>query len=340
MNSFVNNKHKSSNKDSAIITRTPLRITLAGGGTDVLWYSKLKGGAWISATINRYVNVKVINYVNPLSLLIHDNGNDLHYKNLDELDNPIIKECLKMAQIDGGLEITTQSDVPPKSGLGGSGAFEVGLLNALHVYKNKPVSPLVLAKQAADIEIENLKKPVGPQDQYITALGGIKYFEIDKNGKVSFENLNLSESSLKELQSNLLFFQTDIYHDTEKILGDQKEKAKDSNQQVIEALDQIKELGQQAKKYLLSDQIDTYGKTLHEHWLIKKKLSDKVTSSQIDSWYDLGIENGALGGKILGAGGGGWLVFYVNRNHQQFIEKLSQNGLTYQQVSFEFIGTR
>lgn len=338
MKAFVNNTV--SRERAAIITQTPMRITLGGGGTDVLWYSKLKGGAWISATINRYVNVKVTNSLKSPYLLISDNGNETYYKNLDELSNPIIKECLKMVKIKGGLEISTQSDVPAKSGLGGSGAFEVGLLNALHVYKNNPVTPLILASQAAKIEIQKLKRPIGPQDQYITALGGINYFEINRKGKITFEPLHLSDQSLKELQSNLIFFQTDIYHETEKILSDQKSKVKNSDQQVIKTLDQIKEIGQLAKKYLLSSRIDDFGQTLHQHWLVKRKLSDQVTNAKIDKWYELGIKNGALGGKIIGAGGGGWLVFYVNKNQKQFIEKMSQKGLIYQQVNFDFMGTR
>lgn len=318
-----------------------MRITLAGGGTDVLWYSKLRGGAWISATINRFIRIKVTNLLKSPLLKVSDHDGEKYFHNLHELSDPIIRECLKTAQITGGLEIDIQSDVPAKSGLGGSGAFEVGLLNALHTFKNNPVSPLTLAEQAAEIEIGKLKKPVGPQDQYITALGGINYFEIDKKGEVTFEPLHLSDDSLKKLQNNLLYFQTDIYHETAQILGDQKAKAADnSKSRVIESLDKIKELGQQAKEFLLTGRIDDYGVTLHKHWLIKKKLSSKVTNPQIDKWYERGIANGALGGKILGAGGGGWLVFYVDRNQQQFIDKMSQIGLHYQQVSFDFMGTR
>lgn len=325
---------------NSVITKTPMRITLGGGGTDVYWYSKLRGGAWISATIDRYVYVKITNTLKPKHLQIYDNGDYTSYQNLNELNNPIIKECLKTVQLGSGLEISVQSEVPAKSGLGGSGAFEVGLLNALHIYKNSPVTPLVLAKEATAIEIEKLKMPVGPQDQYIAALGGIKFFEIDKKGKIIIEQLNLSDKSLAELQNNLLFFQTGIYHDSKQVLGDQKAKAgSNSDHQVIKSLDQIKELGQLVKKYLLLGKIDDFGQTLHKHWLIKKRLSNKVSSPEIDEWYETGIRNGALGGKIMGAGGGGWFVFYVNKNHQQFIEKMSQTGLAFQEVNFDFQGT-
>lgn len=324
-----------------IITQTPMRITLGGGGTDVYWYSKLRGGAWISAAIDKYVYVKITNSLNKNSLHIFDNDNETHYKNRNKLNNPIIKECLKIAKIDGGLEINTKSDVSPKSGLGGSGAFEVGLLNAFHIYKNDPVSPLDLAEEATIIETQKLKKPVGPQDQYITALGGINYFEIDKKGNIKVEPLHLSDKAISILQNNLLFFQTGIYHDTATVLGDQKTKVtKTNNHQVIKNLDQIKELGQLVKKYLLTDRIDDFGQTLHQHWLIKKNLSDQVTNPEIDEWYKTGIKNGALGGKIMGAGGGGWFMFYVNKNQEAFIEKMSQSGLTHQKVNFDFKGTQ
>lgn len=326
---------------TAIVTQTPMRITLGGGGTDVIWYSKLKGGAWISAAIDKYVYVRITNSLKSHSLHIFDNETEAFFENRKELDNPIIKECLKLVQIDGGLEISTQSDVSPKSGLGGSGAFEVGLLNALHIYKNNPKTPLDLAKEAAKIEIQNLKKPVGVQDQYITALGGINYFEIDKKGNVRVEPLHLSEKAISTLQNNLLFFQTGIFHDTAAVLGDQKSRIRHiENNQITKSLDQIKKLGQLVKKYLLSDRIDDFGKTLHEHWLIKKRLSKQVSNSKIDEWYEQGIKNGALGGKIMGSGGGGWFMFYVNKNHQQFIEKMSQIGLTHQKVSFNFTGTQ
>lgn len=334
MRGFVNNK-------SAVITKTPMRITLGGGGTDVYWYSKLRGGAWISAAIDRYIKVKVTNSVNSHSLLICDDGNSTYFENTLQLNNPIIQECLRALQIDGGIEINIHSDVPAKSGLGGSGAFEVGLLNALHIFKNSPVSPLVLAKEATKIEILKLKKPVGPQDQYITALGGINYFEINKNGKIKFEPLHLSDESLYKLNENLLFFQTGIYHETEQVLGDQKSKVDSSpDNHIIKSLDQIKELGQSVRKFLLEGKIDKFGESLHEHWIIKKRLSDKVSNPIIDEWYKLGIKNGALGGKIMGSGGGGWFVFYVNKNKNRFIEKMTKKGLNYQEINFDFMGTR
>lgn len=326
--------------NTAIVTQTPMRITLGGGGTDVIWYSKLKGGSWISAAIDKYVYVRITNSLNKNSLHIFDKDNEAHFENLKELDNPIIKECLKMVKIDGGLEISTKSDVSAKSGLGGSGAFEVGLLNALHIYKNDPVTPLDLAKEATKIEIQKLKKPVGPQDQYITALGGINYFEIDKRGKVTYQKLKLPKKTIKVLERNLLYFSTGIQRDADSVLKEAKKKSESRDSKVIEALDKIKEIGQDVKKNLEKGQVDAFGESLHKHWLVKKSLSKKISNDQIDMWYEQGMKNGALGGKIMGAGGGGWFMFYVNKNHDSFIKKMQKLGLTPQEAVFDWEGTK
>lgn len=298
-------------------TQTPMRMTLAGGGTDVLWYSKLRGGAWISAALDLYVNVGVSG------------------KEKGIPTNPIIEECLKKTRIKTPIAITVDSDVSAGSGLGGSGAFEVGLLHALYVYQGKPATQLELARQAADIEIKKLKMPVGPQDQYITALGGIRYFEIDKRGNVSQETLKISQKTIDTLQENLLFFQTGIGHDTASVLGDQKKQ-----RDVIHTLDEIKTLGFEVKKWLLNGRVDDVGRSFHAHWLIKRRLSNKVSSSQIDDWYDEARQAGALGGKIMGAGGGGWFVFYVNRKKDQFRDRMARLGLTERKVGFDWYGTR
>ena len=328
-----------------IITKTPMRITLAGGGTDVIWYSRLRGGAWISAAINKYIYVFVDKHSNHKESIIFDGFNQYKIKKIADISNPIVKECFNIVRPPLGLDIRVLSEVSAKSGLGGSGAFEVGLLNALsmasntwglkRLKSNPRCLPELLARQAADIEINKLKKPVGLQDQYITALGGIKYFEIDKAGQVSYEDLKLSKKTIDRLEQNLIFFQTGILHDTGKIHGDAKKKAK-----VLDSLDQIKELGKQAKQYLLKGEVDKFGTTFHDHWLIKKKLSVKVSSSRIDDWYTAGIKAGALGGKIMGAGGGGWFVFYVNESHDRFRDTMQKKGLIPRFAKFDFDGTR
>ena len=332
---------------ATIITQSPMRITLAGGGTDVLWYSRLKGGAWISGAINKYV-FTFLNKTEDPKLIKASHGTEaIMTHDYRTIPNPIIKEALKMTGIKNGIEISTAADASARSGLGGSGAFEVSLLNALHTYKREHVSPLTLAAEACSIEIDRLGHPIGPNDQYIAALGGINYFEIDKKGNVSVEPLNLSIHSIAKMESNLLYFRTGIQRDASSVLADEKKKLENKiskknthTNETIEALDEIKELGQRAKKMLLKQHIDDFGQTFHEHWLIKKRLSDKVSNSQIDTWYEEAMKAGALGGKIIGAGGGGWLVFYVPDNKATFRDRMKKIGLEERRVRFDFEGAK
>src|SRR3989344_2082417 len=336
-----------------IITKTPMRITLAGGGTDVIWYSRLRGGAWISAAINKYIYGFVDKHSNHKESIIFDGFNQYKIKKIADISNPIVRECFNIVRPPLGLDIRVLSEVSAKSGLGGSGAFEVGLLNALsmasntwglkRLKSNPRCLPELLARQAADIEIVKLQKPVGPQDQYITALGGIKYFEIDKSGKVSYQDLKLSKKTIDRLEQNLIFFQTGILHDTGKIHGEAKKKMMGDSQdknKIIDSLDRIKELGLKAKQYLVNGDVDKFGSTFHDHWLIKKKLSAKVSSVQIDEWYTQGMKAGALGGKIMGAGGGGWFVFYVNKNHEKFRAVMQKKGLIPRFAEFDWKGSK
>lgn len=337
MKAFVNNGQD----QTVVITKTPMRITLGGGGTDVYWYSKLKEGAWISAAINRYVYVFINKTDDPNKLKIFDGNSYYIIDDINKIDNLIVKECLKTANIKKGIQITTISEVSSRSGLGGSGSFEVGLLNALYHLKRKNVDKLKLAQQATDIEASKLKMSVGPQDQYIAAIGGINYFEIDKNGRVTSQKLKISQKTIQDLQANLLYFSTDIQRDANSVLGDARKKAKNlNNSKVIYALDRIKELGQNVKMNLEKGHVDAFGEALHTHWQIKKSLSTKISNDQIDTWYKLGIENGALGGKIIGAGGGGWFMFYVNKGHSRFKNKMQEKGLIPQEVSFDWEGAK
>lgn len=325
-----------------IITKTPMRITMAGGGTDLLWYAKLRGGAWISAAIDKYLYITISKFEESKLLKISDGETITLTDDYKKIPNPIIRECLNLTGIKKGIEISTMSDASSKSGIGGSGAFEVGLLHALHTYKKEPVSALQLAKEACEVEIERLQKPVGPQDQYITAIGGINYFELDKIGKIHATPLNLSVDTISQLESNFLFFRTGMTHETAKIHGEGKksvEKKDEDSKKFIKMYDDIKELGFRAKDYLLKGKVDNYGATLHEHWLIKTRQS-AATNSKIDEWYQEGIKAGALGGKIMGAGGGGWFVFYVNKNKAKFRNRMEEIGLEERIVRFEWEGSK
>lgn len=333
---------------ATIITQSPMRLTMAGGGTDVLWYSKLKGGAWISGAINKYVFVFLNKTEDPKIIKASHGVEATITYDFREIPNPIIKEALKLTGIKSGIEISTAADASARSGLGGSGTFEVSLLNALHTYKREHVSPLTLAEEACEIEIDRLGHPIGPNDQYIAALGGINYFEIDRSGRIFGEPLNLSFHSIAALENNLLYFRTGIQRDASSVLASEKKKlerkgnkakSKQTNE-MIEALDEIKDLGQQSKKFLLHQQINDFGATFHQHWMIKKRLSDKVSTSEIDTWYEEGMKAGALGGKIIGAGGGGWLVFYVPHEQDKFRDRMSKLGLKERRVRFDWEGAK
>jgi len=325
-----------------VVTRTPMRITLAGGGTDLLWYAKLRGGAWVSATIDKYVYVFISKFEEKSFLKVSDGETVTITDDYRRIPNSIIRECLDITGVKSGIEIATMSDVSGRSGLGGSGAFEVGLLHALHVYKKESISARQLAEEACEVEIERLGKPVGPQDQYITAYGGFNYFELDRKGKIKVSPLKLSKGTVSQLESNFIFFRTGMTHDTAKIHGEGKKsvdkKDKDFSR-FIKMYDDIKELGKTAKDCLFNGKVDEYGATLHKHWLIKTRQL-AATNLQINEWYKAGIRLGALGGKIMGAGGGGWFVFYVNNNKAFFCEEMKKLGLEEGIVHFEFEGSK
>ena len=330
------NLHASRDR-AVIITQTPMRMTLAGGGTDVSWYSKIKGGAWISASLNRYLLV-TLTMTEDQNFIGYSYGVEAFQGHSTKEIPPYIKACLEHAGVTKGVSVSISSEVSGRSGLGGSAALEVGLLHALYCYKRQAVSQLDLAKKAFQIESVKLGRDfIGPQDQYIVALGGIKYFERDMSGRVTMEPLPLSLHTISELESNLLFFRTGIYRDAGHALKEQKDLASKKH---IKALDDIKKLGQKAKGYLLKGDVDSFGETFNEHWRIKKTLSDKVSNSQIDAWYDEAIKAGALGGKIMGAGGGGWFVFYVNNKKEAFRAKMKARGLEERKVRFDWEGTK
>lgn len=321
-----------------IITQTPMRVTLAGGGTDVDWYSNKKGGAWISASINRYLIVTLTMTEDPNFVGYSYGQEAFQGGSYKDIPNPYVKSCMEHAGVSKGISIGITSEVSGRSGLGGSGALEVGLLNALYSYKGESTSKLLLGKKAFMIERVKLGRDfIGPQDQYIVALGGINYFERDTKGNVIVEPLPLSIHTISELESNLLYFRTGIYRDAGAPLADQKQKAGPKH---FKALDDIKKLGQKAKKFLLVGDVDAFGATFHEHWKIKKTLSDKVSSSQIDKWYDEAMKMGALGGKIMGAGGGGWFVFYVRDNKLAFRKRMKEIGLEERKIKFDFDGSK
>jgi D-glycero-alpha-D-manno-heptose-7-phosphate kinase len=324
-----------------IISRSPVRITLGGGGTDLPSYYSKYGGALIAAAINKYTFVTAHTRFDDDIKLNYSKTEQV--KSVDEIKHNIFREGLIRLKIKKGIELTSLSDIPSSSGLGTSGSFTIALLNALHSYKKEFISQEKLAKQACKIEIEILKEPIGKQDQYMSAFGGITSLKFAKNGTVTVEPLKMSEEAQDELHNNILLFYTGISRSASNILQEQNEKSKKDEESTIDTLHEIKKIGLKTKSSLENGDIDKLGEFLDIHWNIKKKLSKCISNSFIDNCYDHAKKNGALGGKIMGAGGGGFFMFYHNGNNNEktnFIKKMSKIGLKKLRFNFDFEGSK
>ena len=321
-----------------IIARSPLRISLGGGGTDLASYYKDHEGFLIAAAIDRYVYVSV-------SRPFHQ-GIILKYSKIEEvkeilgIEHPTIREALHYFNLDSPqIEVSSFADIPAGTGLGSSGSFTTALLKALHGHYRRNIHPQQLAELACQIEIEKLGEPIGKQDQYIAAYGGITEFSFHKDGSVSSAPLNLSMATIHDLEDNLLLFFTGISRSAGSILKDQVDKSKGNDLKMLENLHFTKELGLRSKAALLSGDTKKFGELMHEHWEHKKSRSNGMTSDFIDSAYNQAIQTGAVGGKIVGAGGGGFLMFYAN-DKEKLRRKMAEIGLEEVRFQFDFEGTK
>jgi len=321
-----------------IVTRTPVRIPLGGGGTDLPSYYTQYGGFLISAAIDKYIYITV-NKRFEKSIRVSYSSTEIA-DSFDDIKHPIVREALKHLKIDSGIEITSIADVPSNTGLGSSSSFTVGLLNALHTYKNEKVNAKDLAEEACYIEIELLKEPIGKQDQYAAAFGGIICLEIDRLGSVKTIPLKLSEDSLDQLESNTLLFYTGIKRSASEVLGSQNKNASLNQEKVVQGMHQIKKIGLEIKEAFEKEDLETFGKLLDQHWQIKKTLSDKITQDKIDQWYEVAKKNGALGGKLMGAGGGGFFMFYCNNGKNGFRKTMEQEELKEMRFRLDFDGSK
>ncbi len=321
-----------------IITRSPLRITLGGGGTDLPSYYRGHGGCVISAAIDKYVYVSVMR---PFKEGIYLKYSELeHVREISEVKHPIIREALTMAEFKTPqVEITTLADIPAGTGLGSSGSFTTGLLKALYTHRRRMILPSDLARQACEIEIDRLHEPVGKQDQYIAAYGGITCFEFHKDDSVKAYPLPLSINTLFALEDNLLLFFTGFSRKAGDILRDQNKRSREDDTSMIENLNLTKEMGLCSRKALESGHPDVFGELLNEQWEHKKKRSAGMSNPQIDEWYDLGRKHGALGGKLVGAGGGGFLLFYA-KERAPLRQAMAKAGLEEVRFHFDFEGTK
>lgn len=321
-----------------IIARSPLRISLGGGGTDIASYYESFEGNFISAAINKYVYVTVTRPFNPGIYLKYS---EIEYvPRVDLVRHPIIREALnELALKTPQIEITSLADIPSGTGLGSSGSFTTALLKALFLHYRKSLHTRELAELACDIEINRLKEPIGKQDQYISAYGGITEFSIGKDGSVEVQPLQLSVDTTHDLEDNLLLFYTGLSRSAGSILKDQVTKSKSGDKSIIENLHVTKELGIRSKNALLEGDTVTFANLMHEHWESKRIRSKGMSNNFIDGAYEVAVNNGALGGKVVGAGGGGFLLLYAN-DSEKLRSAMAGKGLQEVRFNFDFEGTK
>ncbi len=322
-----------------ILSRAPTRITLGGGGTDLKSYYSKYGGFLIAAAIDKYCSILATKRFYDSIRLSYS---QMEIKdNVDDIEHRIFREALKMLGIEKGIELHSTATVPANSGLGSSSAFTVALLNALHTYKREFITQRQLAEEACSIEIERLGEPIGKQDQYMAAFGGITCLTFEKNGDVLVEPLRISDETLDHLENNLLFFFTGKERSASEILSEQDEKSKKADSKMIQNLHQIKEIGLETRSCLEKGEVDMLGELLHVHWETKKKRSNKISDPFLDECYEIARKNGAAGGKIMGAGGGGFFMFYCANNQKPRVsEALKKMGLRRERFQFDFEGTK
>ena len=320
-----------------IIVRSPLRISLGGGGTDIPSYYRENGGFFISAAINKFVYVTI---TEPFEKGIYLKYSKIEKKNLiNKINHKIIKEVLKENLKENKIEITTLTDIPAKTGLGSSGSFTTALIKAIHCFNQKMIGRRELAEKACDIEINKLNLPSGKQDQYISVYGGITEFNINRKGLVKAKNLKIKKDTILELEDNLLLFFTGFSRNSSLILNEQNKKTLKNDKQIIENLDYVKSLGYEIKKTLINGKINDFGKLMHEHWKYKLKRSKNMSNNFINDTYELALKNGANGGKLIGAGGGGFILFQTNTPNR-LRKALLNKKLTEVRFKFDFEGVK
>jgi D-glycero-alpha-D-manno-heptose-7-phosphate kinase len=322
-----------------IITRTPFRITLGGGGTDLPSYYSKYGGFIFSFTLDKYM------YINVNRPMIDDYirvkySESETVSSLSQVKHEIARECLLKTGFTNNIEISSMSDIPAGSGLGSSSTYTVGLLNALHQINRNLIPLHDLAEEACEVEIVRLNKPMGKQDQYLATYGGFLVLNIDKNGKVNVSNANIQYDVIEDLRRNLLVFYTGKSRLNKNILTQQNKATVDSKEDVLNSLHYIKDSGYKILEIVESGNITELGKMFDDHWTLKKKLAKGISTPEFDEIYTIAKNNGALGGKISGAGGGGFFTFYCEDKQPQLRNAMSKIGLRELHFGFDFEGTK
>ncbi|MFC1904342.1 hypothetical protein ACFLXT_01040 [Chloroflexota bacterium] len=322
-----------------ILSRAPTRISLGGGGTDLKSYYSKHGGFIIAGAINKYCNI--------LATKRFFDSIRLSYSQMEvrdrvsDIEHGIFRATLEFMGIEKGIELHSTADVPANCGLGTSSSFTVALLNALHTYNRDIVTQRQLAEEACHIEIDILGEPIGKQDQYMAVFGGLTCLTFHKNGDVLVEPLRISLDTLEQLESNTLLFFTGKQRIASEILSEQDEKCEQDDSEMIQNLDQIKEIGLETRRYLEKGQVDMLGELFHVHWGIKKRRSRKMSDPSIDEYYEVARKNGAAGGKLVGAGGGGFLMLYCeNHSKPKLAEAMQKISLRRERFHFDLDGTK
>ncbi len=321
-----------------IITRSPLRISLGGGGTDLPSYYREHSGFLLAGAINKYVYITVHETFEPDIIIKYSKLERV--KDIAEIQHPIIREALKMLPISNPhMEITSMADIPAGTGLGSSGSFTTALLKALHTLRKNLVGAKELAEQACEIEIEKLGEPIGKQDQYIAAYGGLTVFRFMPDGRVEATPLNIASETLYNLEENLVMFYTGRTRSASAILKDQDTRSKSGDKAMANNLHFIKELGRQSVTSLEKGDLRGFAALMDTHWQTKKERSPGMTDPAIDECYDYAMKNGALGGKLIGAGGSGFLMFY-SEDKVRLRDAMRERGLKELHFRFDFEGTK
>ena len=319
-----------------IITRTPLRISLGGGGTDLPSCYRRKGGFVVAAAINKHIYVGLHDTFVP--------GHVIKYAEIErvasvaEIRHPVVREALTMHPLPRGIEMVSLADIPAGTGLGSSGAFAVGLLRALYAYKHEHVPAGDLAEEACHIEIERLGRPSGKQDQYAAAFGGVVCLEIGTDGRVVVSPLAISRTTLHDLEEHLLLFFTGFSRDADSMLATQKQRSDEGDESMLANLEEISRIGRGVKAALESGDTARFGALMHEHWELKRARNAGMSNSQIDKWYEAGRRGGAVGGKLVGAGAGGFLLFY-SESPARLRQAMAAEGLSEVRFQFDFDGS-
>lgn len=322
-----------------IITRTPFRVTLGGGGTDLPSYYEKYGGFIFSVTLNKYMYINVkLDFADDYIRIKYSKSETV--KRINEVKHDIARECLRKHGFTKAIEIVSMADIPAGSGLGSSSSYTVGLLNALHTLKRDFITLHALAEEACEIEMDILNKPMGKQDQFLAVFGGFRVLEISRDGEVTVSIPEVTQSTIEDLRGNLLMFYSGKKRENKSILSSQEKATNQGNNRVLESLHYIKESGYKILEIVESGNITELGKMFDEHWKYKKRLADGITNPRFDEIYREAKNNGAIGGKITGAGGGGFFTFYCEENKQKLRAAMLKMGLKELIFDFDFEGTK